>query len=59
MEGERDHLEYVFVSEAVVLAEHVEHCFFVAKEAIGGEVVVDYLLCHLFELECSHVVEEG
>ena len=59
MEGERNHFEYVLVGEAIVLAQHVEHCFFVTQEAIGGEMVVDYLLCHLLELDGSHVAEEG
>jgi hypothetical protein len=40
-EGQWHHIEDIFLDEAVVLSEAVEHCLFVPQQAIARHVVVD------------------
>lgn len=41
VEGQREEVKNIFLSQFIVLFEVVEHCFFVSKEKIILNVVVD------------------
>jgi hypothetical protein len=47
MKSKRNYIKYLPTSQSKVLSKHVEHSFFISKQTIQGQMIVNKNLFHL------------